>query len=202
MSDEWAHQPPVGRAVNRGAGRTNAFLPPDAQVASAATRSLNVATLGIGAGSKLAVSPLLGAPSHRRGAQLYVWCPFALRRARPRAVARPSIFGEPRHRDYALRIRSTDLRPRLCCIRAGIARRSLVRLDAGWVAQRGDDSRGVSVEDRAVGHLRSVERQRNVEAVAGAARNDVHVIVRLVLTRGGPAVHDDVQVLTAGHAPD
>jgi hypothetical protein len=60
------------------------------------------------------------------------------------------------------------------------------RLGAHRVAHRGDDARRHRVEVRAVGHRRARERQRHVEAVAGRARDEVHVEVEHVLPADAP----------------
>ena len=62
--------------------------------------------------------------------------------------------------------------------------------------------RGVRVEQRTVRHGRAAEGQRDVEAVADATWNDVHVIVRLILSRGLAAADHDVHILAAGHLSD
>src|SRR4051812_21866594 len=50
------------------------------------------------------------------------------------------------------------------------------------IAKRGDDSGGVHVQDRTIRHLGTGEGQRDIEAILGTTRNDVHVIVEDVLS--------------------
>src|SRR6185437_1698391 len=74
--------------------------------------------------------------------------------------------------------------------------------DPHRVGERRDDPRSVGVEHHPIRHLRTVKWQRDVETVAGAARNDVHVIVWFVLPRRRSTVDDDVQIVRTRHLSD
>jgi hypothetical protein len=78
----------------------------------------------------------------------------------------------------------------------------MVPLVAHRVAQRRTDTRRRCVEQRAVGHLRALEGQLNVEAVAFPARDDVHVVMELVLPRCGAAADHDVHAFALRHPLD
>src|SRR6185369_9787125 len=69
---------------------------------------------------------------------------------------------------------------------------SIPESNAHRIAQRGDDTRRERVEHGTIRHLRAVERKRDVEAVAVSPRNNVDVIVRLVLAGRRAAVDHDV----------
>jgi hypothetical protein len=60
------------------------------------------------------------------------------------------------------------------------------------IAQRRTDAGGRRVEQRPVRHVGALEGELHVEAVPFPARDYVHVVMRLVLSSGGPAADDDV----------
>jgi len=75
----------------------------------------------------------------------------------------------------------------------------MVHVAAGRVVMGGDDARGARVELHPVLHLRTGEWQRDVEAIAHAARNEMHVVMEDILPRRAPAVDDHVHPLRARH---
>lgn len=86
-------------------------------------------------------------------------------------------------------------------IDARVSRRH-ARLVPHRITKGGNDARGIRVEHRAIRHRRTIEREGDLEPVSFPTRNDMDVIMGLVLPRGRPAVHDQIEVLTSGDTAD